>query len=694
MNADNNTQSASDLPTKSELESWAKNLGSALRSSGQRLVLVCRGDIDWLYRIPLQIPEFHADVVFSDNPKLTGAIPFAQAETRLGLEAGCVVYDRAGGFNADVLCMAAGLVRAGGLLLVLTPQQRINDPYGCWQDGTPQQVFFIERLESLFAASQAVIEWKQHGELPLIPPLPVARITPMVDGASAQQSGVLLQLDAWMRSNTRCFVLMANRGRGKSSVLGLFAARQVDKLSLVVTAASRRQAMVLLKMAATARAEPCFLAPDEIVRGHRRLALLLIDEAAMLPHNLLWQLMQCADKVILATTTGGYEGTGQGFMLKFLARLREVGYIESRLDEPLRWGGGDVVEELLDETLLLQPQTAADKFDDAPDIAIRRIERHTLASDETLLRSVYGLLVRAHYRTRPSDLRQLMEDDNLQLLVAFAADAVVGVLLMNHEGGFDPALCEQVFLGRRRPRGHLFAQMITAQAGIREFATLAGGRIQRVSVHEARRRHGVGRALVEAAEALAREQGLVYLGSSFALDAETAPFWRKLDFRLLHIGSGSGKSTGRQAVAVMRPFNAPAERWGASLEQRFQANLPLWLLSYCNDLDWPEVLSLIEWLDYGGRLDALELDEVQAFCEGFRGLDLSLAALQRLLLLTLAHQPVPDQRRLALLVQRILLNHDWDRLRDAGLPGKKALLGELRAGIADCYHFYTKAIHD
>ena len=47
------------------------------------------------------------------------------------------------------------------------------------------------------------------------------------------------------------------------------------------------------------------------------------------------------------------------------------------------------------------------------------------------LQQVYRLLNAAHYRTRPSDLRMLLENPDLLLIVARFEERVVGAVLLN-----------------------------------------------------------------------------------------------------------------------------------------------------------------------------------------------------------------------------------------------------------------------
>ena len=185
--------------------------------------------------------------------------------------------------------------------------------------------------------------------------------------------------------------------------------------------------------------------------------------------------------------------------------------------------------------------------------------------------------------------------------------------LLNREGGIDLPLSEQVFLGKRRPMGHLLAQMITAQAGVRQFACHRGLRIQRIAVHADLRRQGIGRSLVEAAVDHARDQGFDYIGASFAFEAETSAFWQKCQFALAHIGFGQGKSSGSQSVAVLRGLNQNLDNDVTELKSRIQNLLPVWLCQFLQSMDFASVVALLRYSRYQTTLSQLERDEIEAF---------------------------------------------------------------------------------
>jgi len=681
MNAHSNIKKVVELPENRPGIRGLQALREQLRTSNQRGLILCRTeaetDLDGLLD-PLQ--DSGALLLTNRTQLAKSTVAFSKAETLLGLEADTVVLDLFSGFNIDVFCMAIGLLKAGGLMLMLCPPENLNieDRYGLWQGQVNSQQFFLPYFFESVGTSPVVIALTVNQKIPEIKALPGSTMTPLLQGRTAEQAKILQQLSSWVDSKERkLFFLTADRGRGKSTTLGLFANAQAKQRRIIVTAASRAQASVLLN-SIDKQDSVEFMAPDELIRRQPDIDCLIIDEAAMIPFNLLQQCLARAAKTVLATTTGGYEGTGQGFLLKFMAGFSSKDYVHESLHDPIRWGQNDLLEQVVNQTLLFDipepvPQGLTGK------VNFDVLDKQQLNKDFATLKSIYFLLVSAHYRTRPSDLRQLMDDDNQRVVVARMDQSIVGVLLLNREGGFSEALSQQVFMGERRPQGHLLAQMITAQAGIRSFACWEGYRVQRITVHEGYRRQGIGQRLIKAAEKLVEQEGVDYLGSSFALDSAVAPFWSAMGFRPIHISAGKGKSSGRQTVAVIKTSNPEVDVLSQSLSDKIHRDLPLWLMGYCRDMMWQDVRALLQMLAISYPLNKLDQDAVKAFSQGHRGFDLTQSVLQRLLIAMVYDEGLFNDDEQQLLIEKVLLNRSWQECRGFNADvGRKALTSQIR----------------
>jgi len=676
-----------------EFYKWLGLLSDELRVAHQRLVLSIEGDQAWCGELMLTVQSWHTDaLVISDRELGDRPVTFSRVETLLGSESPVVIVDLFNGLNPDVLCIASGLVSCGGVLILLSPGPDkwggVKDQFGIWQDNlvSRRPVFAETLFNSIGHPSNGGITLTQGKDLPPIPELPSAQPTPMISARTAEQLAVLTEIDDWLTDQNQSIALItADRGRGKSTCLGIILSDLIlnRRSSVLVTAPSRQSAAILLLQARLhSKVEPeiNFIAPDRLIVEQQGADILIIDEAAMLPYPLLHQLCRQYGKVIMATTTGGYEGTGQGFLLRCVARLPKARVRRLSLTLPVRWASGDCVEAWLESTLLLKPVPAVVPMDAGSrnSCRFRVIDAATLGEDIALLEKIYSLMTSAHYRTRPSDLRMLMENPHLDVILAEAGSDLIGVALVNREGGFDKELCEQVHLGERRPRGHLLAQMITAQAGDQYFAAYRGLRVLRIAVLETWRRAGVGRELIETATQHAGDQGFDYIGASFALDSESAAFWHSCDFSLVHIGFALGKSSGNHSVAVLRSLNQALEQHILKLQERLHNYLPVWLCQFLQSMDVASVVALLSFSRFYSAMSEMDLDEVHAFARGHKGFELCFGSLQRFTMQKIASLS-RDTEIHPWLVEKAVQNRDWNRLDQASaIAGRKQAQHKLR----------------
>lgn len=672
-----------------DINRWMSTLLKQLESSRQRQLVALQGPRSWCDEQYKKLFEVDASMQLLSNNKLdTAAIPFSKADTCLGGEARLVVLDLFDGFNADVLCIAAGLVQSGGVLLLLSPAVKDwnlqTDLYARWQDEKSSLrarfvEYFYYSLEQDEKTGILVTPDFDFSAIESLPELDVLQQTPIEQGHSAGQAQCLQQIEQWVLSGQNGVALInAERGRGKSTCLGLLVKRLQSSCRMLVSANSKQTCAQLLRLVPDAE----FVAPDRLMQKRLEADLLIIDEAAMIPLPMLRQLIRLYPRLVMATTSGGYEGTGQGFMLRFIAALDAQKLMRLSLDKPVRWCQGDQLEAWLNRTLMLE----ADRLDSPPATEAGACEMQLLKNpgdpeNFLLLRQVYALLNTAHYRTRPSDLRMMMENPDLLLVVACQQDVVVGAALLNIEGGLDDNLCTEIFLGRRRPRGHLLAQMLTAQAGLKNFAGYRGIRVQRIAVVETHRRHGLGTRLLEYALRYGQENSIDYLGASFALDPETLCFWQQARFSPVHVSYAQGKSSGDQSIVVLRSITAEIDVEIDLLQQRIQRQLPTWMTQFLQNMSADQVSSLLRFADFDTSIDEHEQLEVEAFARGHRGFELCFASLQKFVMQCVAQSSgVPA----SLLIEKAIQNRDWDLLeRESGSEGRKILQQRLRGQVDD-----------
>ena len=213
-------------------------------------------------------------------------------------------------------------------------------------------------------------------------------------------------------------------------------------------------------------------------------------------------------------------------------------------------------------------------FDDVEPILI---DRDALAQDEATLSQLFGLLVLAHYQTRPLDLRHLLDGPNLQVLALRRAGQILATALVAVEGGLPAALATAIYEGRRRPQGHLLPQTLSAHAGLADAPGQRWARIVRLAVHPALQGRGLGRRLLQEIEAQARAAGLDLLGSSFGATSDLLRFWAACGLHPVHLGTSRNAASGVHAAVVLRPLSPTGEDLARRASARFRRRFPLLL---------------------------------------------------------------------------------------------------------------------
>lgn len=675
----------------------AQALRQALARVGERRLIWLEGEeADCIARAEPLLGE--AVFWLGHGPAQYAPLPAAKALQRLGQECDTLVFNAFSGFHPDAFGALAGTLRAGGLLLLLTPPR---EHWAAYPD--PDRLRLVAQPEDADQAGHGFIARlvRLLAEDPALSACPPAVIEPWQPiGTERELSGDQAKaLPAIQRvlhgHRRRPLVLSADRGRGKSALLGLAAAallRQQPGLKIVVTAPSQATVQTLFAHAAlsldtlveqVAGLEYC--SPDRLVQGDSQPDLLLVDEAAAIPTPLLEAMLARHSRIVFATTEHGYEGTGRGFHLRFKRVLdRETpDWQELHLAEPIRWGPQDPLEPLVFRLLCLDAEVDAPLPPSAP--SWRQIGQGQLASDEGLLNQVFGLLVLAHYQTTPSDLRTLLESPALDIHLLEQGQSLLGVALVAREGRIAPELARDIWAGRRRPRGHLLPQSLLAHAGFTTAGERGYARVMRIAVHPALHRHGLGTLLLGKLEAHYRALGLDYLGSAFSASADLLPFWGKAGLRVLRIGLQRDAASGSHAALLLKALRPECEPELAQWRRRFVRQLPTLLAGEFKRLDTELIWHCLRG---DADLDAPEPDEFEhlelaCFAHHHKPFELCQPSLQR----WLANRPSvldelsPDQRRL--LIAAIWQYAPWaDLAKTLQLAGKPALIKALRDLLA------------
>ncbi|GHE22144.1 tRNA(Met) cytidine acetyltransferase TmcA [Halomonas urumqiensis] len=601
-------------------------------------------------------------------------LPPAKARTRLGGEHDLLVFDAVSaeaGFDPDAFGALAGTLRAGGLLVLMTPTE-----WGAHPDADYQRLavhpwrtkslssHYLARLCRCLGEDQRIVHWPAARpiQLPVYAghsPAPATTSTD-ADCLTDDQARMVWQLTRLRRR--RPLVVTADRGRGKSAGLGIACARLLARgQDLLVTAPAPSALEALFERLtvlcptgqrranrfSSDSASVEFLAPDELLAQVRAGkaggpgSWLLVDEAAALPAAMLAEWLAAFPRIAFVTTVHGYEGSGRGFALRFRVKLERhtPDWQALHLDQPIRWSADDPLEPLVNRMLMLDAEPVMPA--NAGEYVHLRHERGRLAHDEPLLRASFGLLVQAHYRTTPGDLRHLLDAPGVGVVTLNRHELPVAVLITNDEGGFDAGMAERVARGERRPRGHLMAQSLAAHAGSRDALQGHLRRVQRIAVHPDARRCGLGRQLIEREREHARDEGLDLLGASFGADPALMAFWRAQGFRALRLGLTRETATGEHALMVAVPLNESGQRLVEALTENFQRALPGLLAFELCELA-PEVV--VALLAEGPAAPLTEQDrrDIDDVAHGHREPALARPALQALVRRVLAADVVFD----------------------------------------------------
>ncbi|MBK1720459.1 tRNA(Met) cytidine acetyltransferase TmcA [Thiocystis violacea] len=648
-----------------------------------RLTLWLSGDADWTAagarRLTATLPENLEAVWLTERPLVARTRPLRAATSLLGQDLDLLVYDAHGGLDPDGFGAATGAIRGGGLLVLLTPDAA-RWPYrpdpqaeriAVWPyDPEHLSGHFLERLARVLAEDPHVLHIRQRATAPSLSDRPSpgddrsARSRAPVDapadparpGTPNQHEAFAAILKTARGRARRPLVLIAHRGRGKSAALGLAAGHWLleGQRRILITAPRRasveaihRHAMAVL--AANGTSEEAvkkgrrleFHAPEALARDPIEADLLLVDEAAGIPAPLLEAFLEHYPRIVFATTVHGYEGTGRGFEVRFRATLERLtpNWRALTLDTPIRWAADDPLEALTFRALLLDAAPApSDAIQTAHpgNCAIERPSQAALLQDETTLRELFGLLVLAHYQTRPMDLRMLLDGPNVRILVLRHAGHVVATLLAAEEGGFEEAgLREAIYRGQRRPRGHLLPQTLSAHAGLIEAPAFHYLRVIRIAVHPAVVGRGLGGQLLTGLLRVAEADGLDLVGASFGATPELLGFWHRQGFVPVQIGASRNAASGEHAAVVLQPVSTQGEDFIRQASRRLESRLPVLLAGPLRALDPLVAVALLRARPSINGVDE-ESDpfdqrrELAAFVTGHRTLEATLPLLSEL----------------------------------------------------------------
>ena len=625
-----------------------------------------------------------------------------QAVKLIGSEFELLIFDAWSGLHVDALAAVAGTLKGGGILLLLTPDldewHNFSDPDYSRLLPYPtkaEQVKgrFIKRFCRCIVDCSDIVVVKEEEALPNLE-LQVNKCK--ITGTIEQQQAVAAVVKVVTGQRRRPVVLLADRGRGKSYALGAAACEVLEQFpnsKIMLTAPSKLSAAEVLQHSGVIK----YLSPDELLQTLPDLSLLLIDEAAAIPLPQLEKLLRHYPRIAFATTVHGYEGTGQGFLLKFKKILDRAtrGWKQINLQKPIRWDSDDPLEKFIFDSLLLRADIDKENIVVPPvlnegyiaaAVSVEAVARDQLLEDEQLLEELFGVLLQSHYRTTPFDLRNLLDGPNIIIYKLTIDGKIAGAVLAAKEGGLNKEIAKDVEQGKRRPRGHLIPELLTIHLGLTGIMQYRCLRILRVAVHPQLQRRGLGGLLVKYVVIDAEHREYDYIGSSFSANPELLEFWHRAGFKPVRCSIKRSAASASHSVVELLAISQSGEEICRAAQGRFKQLFPLVLGDQLSDLDPELTLSILTTINIAesssGKIDGTML---QKFANGDLDYEAVMPELMQFTMQALTaeqYNSLLSKAGKKLLLTKVIQHHSWQKCVSAlQLNGKADLMKKLREQV-------------
>lgn len=388
------------------------------------------------------------------------------------------------------------------------------------------------------------------------------------------------------------FVLTADRGRGKSSAIGLALGGIAHKLRrakgrcrIIVTAPNETNVQEVLRFAARALAvlkhKVDIEEKEEYIIGvyakgieieyHKPLVaskakcdIIAVDEAASIHVPMLFSILKNHNKIIYSSTVHGYEGAGRGFSVRFLKRLRnmdDVEIYEYEMSEPIRYASEDPIEKWAFDTLLLDAEPARLDETDLKYISEKKVEYYIpdlekfFLEDEEELRQFFGIYIMAHYRNNPNDLGIMMDaPHHFVRALKLPSSKIVVSLELAEEGLMVEEIAKESAKGAWI-MGNIIPDRIIKHYKLIDFGELKGIRIVRIATHPEVMGRGLGSLALKLLEEEARSKGYDWIGAGFGVTRELLNFWLKNGYTPVHMSPERNPVSGEYSIIVVKPLN-------------------------------------------------------------------------------------------------------------------------------------------
>ncbi len=629
---------------KDPLEFVKEVADEARRCNQRRLVVIADKRKRGLKLLNSILNGIHFDdgIIFTKVQDFQAPIPVEElknSDRYLGTTYDFLAIDLHHSFIPNDLGKLVNIVKGGGLIVLLTP------PFQIWPDTrnyfhevilTPP--YGLEDIKGNLAR-WFIKKLREHGGITIIEngkltklgsvkcereekSIKIPKNTRFPRDAyemcmTQDQVAVLQRAERLARKGA--MVITADRGRGKSSVLGIVAGFLAGKFKRIgITAPDRNNVNEIFRFFEFAmrvrnikvkRRRNSIVARDfrmdyvEPVNVEpKNYDLLIVDEAAGIPVPLLLKFLK-AKPVIYSTTIHGYEGTGRSFSIRFMdaikKRVKNLMLVEMK--EPIRYAENDPVERWLFDTLLLDSEPPKLEKVELEKLEYKKYRIEELLQNEEKLREYYGIFVLAHYRNNPNDFGILCDAPNHEIRTLEYDGHVVCSVQLAREGRIEE-YAEDMYFGHT-PAGNIVPDVMIKHHRMKDFGKYFGYRIVRIATHPDFMDRGIGSLMLKHI----KNENADWLGSSFGATEKLLNFWTRNGFYPVHISPKLNESTGEYSVVILHPKNPKVEELCDRARIKFEKRFITSLGEIHRDME-PEIARAI--LSSLPRKEELNLDDV------------------------------------------------------------------------------------
>ncbi len=682
------------MTIRSLMSEVKKATESAVKNRHRFMVMICSRDLNEdVFKLASKVYKKYKDIAKreEENLLIVGRssflriaeeffdgkfIHYRDSPSVLGETYSSLIIDFTEGFHPNDLGIIIETIAEGGIIIAISPpidawynliskwhEELVSEPYTV-KDVVPR---FFRRFIRITLKSEGIIifdydkrevikkyefEPKQISREEIIIPEETEIKKRLYKLCATQDQVRVLQLFERFferKKSRKAVVITADRGRGKTAILGIVTPYLVSRLNRILKRPVRvmvvapspqavqtyfkflikalvRQGindffvketnkMITVVNSRIARVE--YVVPRRAMVEKDYADIIIVDEAAGIDVPVLWKIVEDSRYSIFSTTIHGYEGTGRGFSIRFLKRLEKDEDIEIEkihLEEPIRYGKGDPIERWLYNVLLLDAQPAELSEEDIEAIKsgkleFEKIDKDRLIEDEKLLKEFFGIYVLAHYRNRPSDLVILSDMPNHLPFRVKVNGKTVCSLHIAVEGNLNDEVIEKIKEGYK-PRGQIIPDLVLKHYWNFDFPKKLGIRIVRIATHPLVMNMGIGSFALQKIVEWAKNENLDWAGSGFGVSPELLRFWVKNGFTPIHITPQRNEVSGEHSLIVLRALKDDIQKIVEDLNADFTRRLIEYLSDELSDLETETAIGLLKCLMRDIATYEIEIDDV------------------------------------------------------------------------------------